>query len=413
MLKFYYRCSKRSKGIVSLVAGCLMMFSSKAQLGVNLIVNGDAEQVPVTSFGWTDVADLGSFPYADQGIWYLPDSSTYPAPQHTDNGTHQAHGGKYFFSAGVNSNPGAGQMATLVQTIDLVADGLTGQALTFAFSGFVSTDGNSALLGGDIVNIRVEYINSASTVVYAYDPEWTASGPTDFNWNQLTNTQNVLVSDGIVTVRITLEATNNNSSSTIQGFYDDLSLVATLTLPINLLDFQAVQQTDHSVLLTWQTAQEQNSHFIEVQRSGNAKDFASIGQVPAAGNSNLVKDYSFADPSPLAGNNFYRLRLVDLDGSYTYSKILEVTATVSGQSIEVFSNPFHDQIGVRVRAEIPDKVVFTLTDILGRPYLQQSYGTLTGNNFFSLPTPAGMAAGVYLLNVRGTNMNQTVKVLKQ
>ena len=228
----------------------------------------------------------------------------------------------------------------------------------------------------------------------------------------------VLVDD-IQTVEITISADQENGfeqnlNGGIEAYFDDLSLVGNVTvLPIDLLDFTAVQRTDHTVGLAWQTGQESNSHYIEVQRSGDGQHFTPIGQVAAAGNSNLVRDYAFTDATPLAGNNFYRLRLVDLDNSFKYSKVLQIRPTVAGKSIEVFSNPFHDQIGLRIAAIVSDRLVLSLMDATGRICLKQSVNAQPGNNFVNLYPSAGMAAGVYFLHIQGSHTDQTIRVLKQ
>jgi hypothetical protein len=420
MVNFYYSYSKSGKTIALMILCIILGHVLRAQtLGSNIIVNGDAETIvpgasagnPATLFKWTDLSDL-SYPVdqtgATGGVWFLPNNSTYPNPSH---GANEAHGGSFFFNAGINSNPGAGETASLLQNIDLTALQLDNMDITFSFSGWVATDGKYVCCDGDLVNIKIEYRNGP-TVVYTYDPQWKAANQTDVGWNNLTDTKNILASDHIDNINVTLEAQNDNSVTTIQAYYDDLSLIATLPLPVTLLDFHALQQPDHTVALEWETAQEQNSKYMEVQRSPDGKAFVSIGQVTAAGNSSIPKGYTFADKSPLSGKGFYRLKLVDLDGSYKYSKILQIASGIAGTAIKVYSNPFHDQLGVRIPATAPEKLVLSLLDQTGKVCLRQNYTTQTGNNFVNL-YPSGMAAGVYLLHIQGARTDETIRVLKQ
>jgi hypothetical protein len=79
----------------------------------------------------------------------------------------------------------------------------------------------------------------------------------------------------------------------------------------------------------------------------------------------------------------------------------------------VFGNPFHDQIGLRIQATDADRLVLTLMDGTGRSCLRQSVNAQTGNNFINLYPSAGMAAGVYLLHIQGSHMDQMVKLLKK
>src|SRR5690606_19785098 len=72
---------------------------------------------------------------------------------------------------------------------------------------------------------------------------------------------------------------------------------------------------------------------FEVQRSENGSTFIAIGSVPAAGSSAIPIDYSFTDDDPAQGTNYYRLRQIDLDGTYTYSPL--VVAEGMGQTGKV------------------------------------------------------------------------------
>ena len=384
----------------------------------NIIANPGAESIvtgtaPATLSGnWTDLSDLG-FPSdatgATGGVWFLPDNASYPNPSH---GAHQAHSGNFFFNAGISSNPGAGQTAQLEQVIDLVPLALNNLPINFSFSGWVATDGLTLCCDGDMVNIIVEY-RHGTTVVDSYNPQWKAASTTDVGWNNLTNVKTFAATDQIDNVRIVLDARNDNGTSTIQAYYDDLSLIATpATLPVTLVDFHALREGDGSVVLSWETAQEQNSKFTEIQRSGDGKVFTAIGQVAAAGNSQTILDYSYADKAPLAGLNYYRLRMVDIDGSVKYSKILQVATGVVSGSIGVYGNPFRDQLGVRVSSVATERLVLSLFDQTGRLCLRQNYTTQKGENLVNL-YPQGLAAGVYLLQVRGDRTNQTIRVLKE
>jgi hypothetical protein len=178
------------------------------------------------------------------------------------------------------------------------------------------------------------------------------------------------------------------------------------------VDLRALREEDGSVQLNWETAQEQNSRFTEVQRSGDGKVFAAIGQVAAAGNSSAMRQYTFTDKAPLAGKNYYRLRMVDMDGAFKYSKVLQVAMGDVTEAIGVYSNPFHDQLGVRVSSVGTERLVMSLFDQTGRLCLRQNYTAQKGENLVNL-YPQGLAAGVYLLQVRGDRTNQTIRVLKQ
>jgi hypothetical protein len=87
-----------------------------------------------------------------------------------------------------------------------------------------------------------------------------------------------------------------------------------LSLPVQLLSFNA-EYKDPEVVLTWQTASEMNSRFFSIERSADAIQFKQIGIQQAKGNSNTVVNYQYSDKYPEEGNNYYRLKQVDIDGN--------------------------------------------------------------------------------------------------
>jgi len=414
MIKFYYRISKSGRFFGLMVLACLSGPVLRAQtLGSNIILNGDAEMVQAdTLVGWSvrNTVDFGNPGNATGGVWWLAANSTYPNPSH---GASQSHGGNYFFNAGTALVPD-NEEARLTQYIDVTA--FAGQDITYSFNAWAATNGFAACCGGaNTVQIFVEYLDDTVShtdiysATYTYDPATS----TFSDWFNISGSQEVLGVDGVGWLQVTLIAQNTNQSSTIQAYFDDVNLTPNLsTLPVTLIDFHALQQPDHTVELLWETAQEQNSKYTEIQRSGDGKTYLAIGQVAAAGNSTQTRNYTFTDKSPLSGRAFYRLKMVDIDGSLKFSKVLQVTTGAVGTAIKVYSNPFHDQLGVVIPAVTSEKLVLSLFDQTGKMCLRQNYTTQKGDNFVNL-YPGGLAAGVYLLQIQGAQTNKTIRVLKQ
>lgn len=114
------------------------------------------------------------------------------------------------------------------------------------------------------------------------------------------------------------------------------------TLPVNLLGFfgRAGAQAN---FIFWSTASETRHHHFEVLRSNDGSNFESIGTIAAAGNSNSTKQYSFTDDHPVQQKHYYRLKQVDVDGSFVLSNIIVLTnnlpIAIGKQDILVFPNP--------------------------------------------------------------------------
>jgi len=110
------------------------------------------------------------------------------------------------------------------------------------------------------------------------------------------------------------------------------------TLPVELASIEA-RLLENNVELTWQTASEVNTSRFEVQHSANGINWNTLTEVQAAGNFAGLKNYRFLHAQPSAGINYYRLKMVDLDGTFAYSKIVNVLNTRSTLNAYLYPNP--------------------------------------------------------------------------
>jgi hypothetical protein len=108
-------------------------------------------------------------------------------------------------------------------------------------------------------------------------------------------------------------------------------------LPITISYFKAIKINDSKAEITWQTRQEINSNYFDVERSTNGNWFSSIGQINAKGNSQTISNYSISDNTPAAGKNYYRLKEVDNDGHYTFSNVISLDFSIPADRFKVIS----------------------------------------------------------------------------
>jgi hypothetical protein len=166
-------------------------------------------------------------------------------------------------------------------------------------------------------------------------------------------------------------------------------------LPVTWLDFTATAREDRTVDLSWQTAQEdQNSHF-EVERLATDQSWQTIGRVSGNGTTPLPSSYAFHDPDPGARTTIpYRLRQVDLDGTFDYSDIVTVSLPPAGR-ISLFPNPARDHIMVSGALSDAGEAGYRLLAADGRVLLE---GILPVAGRLELP--ARIRSGTYVLEVR-------------
>ncbi|GEM_PF-780243 len=129
--------------------------------------------------------------------------------------------------------------------------------------------------------------------------------------------------------------------------YFSMASVDELTpLPVEFYTFEAFVERESAVRLKWQTATEINNDYFTVLRSTDAKNWESLGNVNGAGNSKVMKSYSYLDESPLPGTSYYMIRQTDFDGTTSHSKIQSVNI-LSGQSFQIYPNPVENSLHVK------------------------------------------------------------------
>ena len=139
--------------------------------------------------------------------------------------------------------------------------------------------------------------------------------------------------------------------------------VTGLALPVEWLDFTGLLQNQH-ITLNWGTATEANSRLFEIERSFDGIHFVSIGSIPAAGNSSIALHYSFTDPAAAQETNYYRLKQLDLDGKFSYSKIILLKAP--GNQFRVINNPFTTSLDLDFGKAQSGKIDIRMLDIAGK-----------------------------------------------
>ncbi|MBL1212363.1 MAG: T9SS type A sorting domain-containing protein [Ignavibacteriae bacterium] len=157
--------------------------------------------------------------------------------------------------------------------------------------------------------------------------------------------------------------TENSIANSTPGELD-----AGQALPVELTSF-SVQTVNGYALITWQTASEQNNLGFEIQRSvGMKNNWGNIGFVPGKGTSNAANYYSFTDDKNLlSGNYSYRLKQIDLDGSYTFSDVLQLNITEPDETVlyQNSPNPFNPSTNIEFKVQSAQNVILDVYDIKG------------------------------------------------
>jgi len=178
-------------------------------------------------------------------------------------------------------------------------------------------------------------------------------------------------------------------------------ITGTQPLPITLLSFEALQQNKSSLLL-WTTENELNAARYSIERSVDGNTYFEIGSVPAVNSGNRL-NYNFTDPQPATGWNYYRLRMIDRDGSYKYSPVRKLYFNGS-DAISVYPNPLVDgRLTIRSAVTVQSAV---LSDAAGR-----IVKTFTPNSVSPVLNLTGIAKGLYQLKITTAHVTHIEKII--
>lgn len=177
--------------------------------------------------------------------------------------------------------------------------------------------------------------------------------------------------------------------------------------PVLLIGFSAQRNKKNDVDINWQTEQEINSSLFEIERSYDNVSFVKIGTISAAGNSSLLKSYSFTDNSNNSkSNSLYRIKMIDKDGSFAYSGVKSVKGSnATASDFLIYPNPGYANSNITI-SQLNGPAVIKFFDIAGR-----IVKTVSLENSFSVQIN-DLQKGTYFVQIteKNSGMTQTKKL---
>jgi Secretion system C-terminal sorting domain len=178
----------------------------------------------------------------------------------------------------------------------------------------------------------------------------------------------------------------------VAGFSGFFVKTQIFPIPLTLISFTA-QKEKQTALLQWQTAQEINTENFEIEKSGDAINFKKIGTLPAKGNTTGYTNYNFTDTNPIDGNNYYRLRMADKNGAFTFSPV-RLLKFEAANNFSIYPNPTSKNLTIQLnKLQITGNETLQITNSIGQVVLQQKVANNSTINVESL------ARGVYYIRL--------------
>lgn len=196
------------------------------------------------------------------------------------------------------------------------------------------------------------------------------------------------------------------------GYAPFLDVTYQLPLPVELLDFRA-EAKENASWLGWQTASESDSKGFHIEHSLDGREWSVLGFVSAQGQSSDLQQYSYIHENPMSGDNYYRLRMVDLDGRFEYSVARLVHFEKEYSLLSVHPNPFSDQLKIRMGGRISGAAIVQLTDVFGRIVLERVIVTGKGEEELRLNDLNNLSKGAYFLRISNREESLSWKLYKK
>ena len=181
-------------------------------------------------------------------------------------------------------------------------------------------------------------------------------------------------------------------------------------LPVVFSEFKAYQK-EHAVALTWKILTEDNTLKYEVEKSADARVFVKIGEVMATGGSGVI-NYGFTDEVPFAGNNYYRLKVLDLDATFSFTRIVKVAIGEGASASNLYPNPVTGKVvNLELLNLLKGQYEVTLINTSGQIMYAKKVQHAGGSASQLIALPENLSIGVYSVEIKGTNMKIYKKLM--
>lgn len=264
---------------------------------------------------------------------------------------------------------------------------------------FSSTNPSAAPNGSELSHLGAVTTGSQSSFTYN-NLKWTAPlspGP----------------NDNTVRFFYVGNAANGSSSSGDFIYTGNTQII----LPITLESFNASVK-GNAVMLYWKTSSENNSDFFEIEKSADQLSFIKVNRVSAAGNSNEIRTYNYADDKAVFFDKpvYYRIVLVDKDGTRKYSKVISAIVKSTNTFVKsVYPNGLKagNNLFANIVSDREQIITIELISFTGSRIKQIQRALLAGENTVHIPVNKFTAQGLYSLVVRTESGTQQIPVLIQ
>jgi hypothetical protein len=277
----------------------------------------------------------------------------------------------------------------------------TKMAIVYSKSGFTTNDSTDVTGGVDQSGAGV--VGSFATPIALANQ---TGGPTNYYRIALNGATGVTITAGqTLTIRMYFACSSTGTPRYAMLKNVTVKGEALSPFPLNLLSFTG-SLMENKVKLSWNTVNEINTREFVIEKSTNGRNYTAISSVAAKNNSS--NNYIDIDANPNAGINYYRLRVVNLNSAFSYSKVIVINSKASA-AFGIYPNPVKDQAVVS-HAKAGTNASITLYTSEGKRLFSQQ---VEAGSLQTTVDLSGLLNGNYVLRYRNNGTTQAQWVIRE
>ncbi|MEO8398309.1 MAG: T9SS type A sorting domain-containing protein [Ignavibacteriaceae bacterium] len=229
-------------------------------------------------------------------------------------------------------------------------------------------------------------------------------------WTKLTFDYSADIGKTVTRLTIIPDFPQDTRTAGSTNYFDNIEFIAT-PVPVELVSFGALT-VGNNVQLNWKTATEKNNSGFEIQRSIDKKVYSTIGFVQGRGTTSETSTYSYTDKD-VKGKVFYRLKQIDLDGTFNLSPVVEVNSLqpVQYQLAQNYPNPFNPTTTITYSIPQDNFVTIKVYNVLGNEVATLVNEQITSGSHKIDFNANKLSSGVYYYTIKAGNFVDTKKLI--
>jgi hypothetical protein len=233
-----------------------------------------------------------------------------------------------------------------------------------------------------------------------------------YTYNNLTWTAPSVAPVYPITFYIVGNAANGAQGPAGDYIYSTTVVANAAVVPVVLSKFSAKQLSNADVTIQWRTEQEINTNKFDIEKSSDGQVFSNVSSTKAQGNSCAAKDYSMVDKNPSTKGEFiyYRLKMIDNDGTFKYSDIVKVSITTKEtiiKNIATIHNGNNNSFEVNILSPNAQSININWVNSNGQIITRETKTLVKGSNIFTLRNNKIAKGEVVYLQFTSSGLNKT------